>query len=370
MLVDGLSARLGGGETLLIAQMEALCRVPGLDLAIYATPSVAERLGDTCGQAKVRAKRMRSLTHRLLWEQLALPRLARRYDVLYMPGNFAVFMTSRPQVVAFQNAIHFGSAGRHFVRGVRSLRYRARVATERRLARASLRRATAAVLVSESLDQAVEEDFGRLPNVHLVSGAPTLPRELGAEPSAGDGVPAPGAGTPYALAVAHDYFHKDWDGLIATFLRHRDLPELVLVGQCRSERRLEDLRAMILAGHGSDRIHLIGPVLDDATIHHLYSGAACYVAHSHLEAFPLTPRDAVRHGLPLVASDIPAHRELDHQDTRFYSPSDLDGLAEMIRRVTAERSGGDPPLEPTRTWADNAEELAGVLRGAVEAERV
>ena len=110
VLVNGMSARLGGGETLFIAQMESLSRLPGVELTIYATPSVAARLQVSCPHTTIRSRRIRSLTGRLLWEQFVLPRVVRKHDVLYSPGNFAVMAAPRPQVVAFQNALHFGEA--------------------------------------------------------------------------------------------------------------------------------------------------------------------------------------------------------------------------------------------------------------------
>ena len=94
-----------------------------------------------------------------------LPRVVRKHDVLYSPGNFAVLAAPRPQVVAFQNALHFGKAGAQFVRRVHSGRYRARTWAERRLARISLRRATAAVVLSESLGRAIAEDIPLTPHL-------------------------------------------------------------------------------------------------------------------------------------------------------------------------------------------------------------
>lgn len=366
VLVNGMSARLGGGETLFIAQMESLSRLPGVELTIYATPSVAARLQVSCPHTTIRSRRIRSLTGRLLWEQFVLPRVVRKHDVLYSPGNFAVMAAPRPQVVAFQNALHFGEAGARFVRRVHSGRYRARTWAERRLARISLRRASAAVVLSQSLGRAIAEDIPRTPHLRIVEGAPIPPRQLPPEHTGDGGLPLPDLVDPYALAVAHDYFHKDWDGLIEAFLRHPELPPLLLVGQCRSERRLEDLWETILKGGGSGRIHLLGPVLDDGTLHDLYRGAACYVAHSYLEAFPLTPREALVYGLPVAASDIPAHRELDGAPMHLYPPDDLGALAEAIQLAFRMSIETTPRPPAGRTWEDNARELVEVFRDVSE----
>jgi glycosyltransferase involved in cell wall biosynthesis len=369
VLVNGMSARLGGGETLFIAQMESLSLLDGVELTIYATPSVAARLQGSCPDATIHSRRIRSLTGRLLWEQFVLPRVVRKHDVLYSPGNFAVLAAPRPQVVAFQNALHFGKAGARFVRGVHSGRYRTRTWVERRLARVSLRRASAAVVLSKSLGRAIAEDIDRAPNLRVVEGAPIPPRGLAQELATDRELRLPDLGVPYALAIAHDYFHKDWDGLIEAFLRHPDLPPLLLVGQCRTESRLEDLRETILKSGATGRIHLLGPALDDGTLHHLYRGASCYVAHSYLEAFPLTPREAIVYGLPVAASDIPAHRELDGAPVQFYPPDDLETLAEAVRSALRMSIETEPRPLAGRTWEDNAKELIEVFR-AVSSERL
>jgi glycosyltransferase involved in cell wall biosynthesis len=361
VLVDGMSARLGGGETLLLAQMEALSRIEDLQLTIYASPRVAERLAVTCPGAAVRARLAGSLAGRVLWEQVTLPRLARHHHVVYMPGNFALAACPRPQVVAFQNAYHFGPEGLR----MGSPRQRVRIAVERIMARASMGRAAAAVVVSDSLRRAIEHDLGTLPNLRLVSGAPaitTLPAPEQRADLQGAAVRA-----PYALAIAHDYFHKDWDGLIETFLEHRDLPRLVLVGRCRSHRRLHRLLARIADADGDERVTLTGVVTGEP-VRTLYADASCYVAHSRLEAFPLTPREAALHGLPVAASDIPAHRELEEVRVHFYRLGDPQTLAAAVRRAAADGRGPSGGGQ-TRTWEDNARELAEVMRAVAQGGR-
>ena len=90
------------------------------------------------------------------------------------------------------------------------------------------------------------------------------------------------------------------------------------------------------------------------------------MAHSYLEAFPLTPREAMVYGLPVAASDIPAHRELYGAPLHLYPPDDLAALAEAIQ--SAFRMSIEPAPRPPagRTWEDNAKELVEVFRDVSE----
>ena len=71
----------------------------------------------------------------------------------------------------------------------------------------------------------------------------------------------------------------------------------------------------------------------------LYSGADVYVAHSRLEAFPLTPYEALAFGVPVVASDIPPHREVGGDVLRYYPVDDLDELSRLLLDRTLRRPG-------------------------------
>jgi glycosyltransferase involved in cell wall biosynthesis len=348
VLVNALSARVGGGLTYAFEQIRALAELPELSLTVHATDPLAERLERACPGLDVRRHPPRRLARRLLWEQLVLPLLASRFDVLYLPGNFALALSPCPQVVVFQNPHHFGAASRRLRRGIGSWRWRARLRVESTGARVSARRASHVIAVSETLRAGVEEDMGRLDRLSVIrSGVPELP---------GAGV---GDETGFALAVANDYPHKDWDRLIDAFAENPALPPLRIVGACRSpgrERRLQRRLGPLPAG----RVSLLGPISDRAALARLYRSAGCVVAHSRLEACPLTPGEARAAGTPLVASDIPAHREVCGARAVYYDPDDSSELARAVERVVNGNGAHGPPPE-LPSWHECARAAARVL---------
>lgn len=362
VLVNALAAGPGGGGTYAQEQLAALGTLPDIELTVLATEATAERLREGCPAAvRIVEKPARSLPLRLCYEQFVLPLMACAYDVVYLTGNFAMFGSPRPQVVTFQNPAHFGRRQRAYWRTRYSARARLRLELERLAALASVRRAEAAIAISRSLRAAMEEDVGEQAHVHLLlSAPPSMP-----EPKPG-AAPPETPSPPYVLAVANDYPHKDWDGLVSAFRLHADLPQLVIVGAWRHEGRLRELFAGD-GGNATRRVTFLGEVADRRQVAALYRNASCYVAHSFLEAFPLTPSEALAHGLPVVASDIPPHREVCGDDALFYPLSDPGALAEAVRRAIGGR--GQPlqalPRRGSRTWLDNARELADILRGVV-----
>ena len=85
----------------------------------------------------------------------------------------------------------------------------------------------------------------------------------------------------------------------------------------------------------------------DADVLAAYRAASMVVCPSRFEGLGLTPLEALAMGRPVLASDIPSHREFLGDRVRFFDPDDEVGLAEGLQ-ATLERSGAHPrPSETT-----------------------
>jgi glycosyltransferase involved in cell wall biosynthesis len=349
VLVDAVSARRGGGATFLFEQLRSLELLANTRLTILITAPAHAAVHEICPHSEVRSWPVRPLPLRILREQTTIPSRAGHYDVLYVPGNFAIARGRAPQVLVLQSLWHFGEQARA-VRARCDRPMRTRLAAESLAARASVRKAERVICVSETMRSCVVEDLGELEKISVVSPAPPrLPAEGGRERLTGE----------YVLSVGTDLPHKDWTGLIHVFERHRELPPLVLVGWSPRARRLE------LASSG-DRVRLLGPVIDRAELASLYRHATCALAHSHLESYGITAIEALSVGVPLAASDIPAHREFCGSAAHYYDPCDGDALAAAI--AEAIRTGPAATKAPALalTWAENAAMTAATMRSAID----
>ena len=97
------------------------------------------------------------------------------------------------------------------------------------------------------------------------------------------------------------------------------------------------------------RVELVGRVSDE-DLPRWYRTAAAYVTMSEHEAFGLTLIEAAAAGAPVVASDIPAHREvreLGATATLVASDASAETLAETIRRAASEPRSGAASGLPT-----------------------
>ena len=137
-------------------------------------------------------------------------------------------------------------------------------------------------------------------------------------------------GGDYALFVGRLVPEKAPDLLIRAFRRIDTTSRLVIAGGSSfTDRYVRDLEALAAR---DDRVLMIGPVHGDL-LPELYSNAALFVLPSSLEGLPLTLLEAASYRLPLVASDIPPHREVIGGDTpggRLFPSGNEAALAEAL----------------------------------------
>lgn len=152
-------------------------------------------------------------------------------------------------------------------------------------------------------------------------------------------------GDGYALFVGRLTPEKGVDHLVEAFKRLETDQRLVIVGGSSFtddyERRVRDLAS------DDDRIILCGYVYGDE-LASLYGNADVYVQPSILEGVPLTVLEAAAHGIPLVLSDIPAHREIlpvVRPGGRLFEVGNRDSLASALSEALRSASGDRPAAQ-------------------------
>ena len=145
------------------------------------------------------------------------------------------------------------------------------------------------------------------------------------------------------------------------------VPPLVLVGPPGWGEALDP------AGLPAEAVRAPGYLPEDR-LARVVAGAAALVFPSWYEGFGLPALEALACGTPVVASDLPALREVLGDQAELVPPGDAAALADALARVL-EDPGGEPARAARRvraaafTWAACAQATLTAYRRALEAAR-
>jgi glycosyltransferase involved in cell wall biosynthesis len=118
----------------------------------------------------------------------------------------------------------------------------------------------------------------------------------------------------------------------------------------------------------ADRLILLGRV-SDSTLAGLYRDALMLCLPSLAEGFGLPVVEAMAAGLPVVASDLPAIREVTSGNAVLVPPGDVEALADAVTRLIADRDLRNrlAELGPPRAHSFSWEAAAGATVNAYRA---
>lgn len=137
----------------------------------------------------------------------------------------------------------------------------------------------------------------------------------------------------------------------------------------------QDVRLCLVGGYASRDSELVQRIeghvergrklfcftdLSDAELAHCYARAKALVYPSIVEGFGLPIVEALRHGLPVLASDTPIHREVGGEFCEYFSLSSPCLLAERIaarQRSAATSPARDPAAYRAVSWQDSCRQL-------------
>lgn len=210
---------------------------------------------------------------------------------------------------------------------------------KRRLYPWALRRARAVVAVSAFARDEVVRHFGADPaRIHVIHSGPGLGETDGAVAA------APDRG-PYLLYVGNLAANKNLPFLVRAFGASSAPGRLVLAG--RPGEGYDALEAELARSPRRGDVDLRTDV-SDAEIEGLYRGASALVLPSLYEGFGFTPLEAMSRGCPVVASDIPAVREVSG-DGALLVPLDEPAWAAALDRVAGDQALRDELRERGRS---------------------
>lgn len=295
---------------------QIVLRLPWLRILAPGLPRL-EYAAIPCAQMRV----VRPPVPPVAWEQLVLPLMTGRDDVLWSPGGVGPLRSGRHVLTIHDLAVIeqpqcYGRAARLYYGS---------------LFPAAARKARAIIAVSEFTKQRVVRLFDVMPErVHVVHhGVSDVFR-----PRSTDEITAVlerlGIDQPYFLAVGSVSPRKNFTRLLATWSHLRDLNEthsLVIVG--RTDH--------LFSGNGRIETtsvstkHVVS--VSDPDLAALYSGALAFVYPSIYEGFGLPLLEAMACGAPVIASNAAAIPEVVGNAAMLVDPYDVDRIAATMRCI-------------------------------------
>ncbi len=140
--------------------------------------------------------------------------------------------------------------------------------------------------------------------------------------------------SPYILYVGNAYPHKNLNRLIEAFNKAKKPNEkLVLVGKDnffykRLRKEFEGkIEGLVFFGEASDE-----------ELQGLYANSRAFVMPSLMEGFGLPPLEAMANGCPVLASDIPALREICQDAAIYFDPYNISEIADKIKFAFSDES--------------------------------
>ena len=344
LFVNGLAASAGAGLTYIRNVVPQLSMRGDVRATVALSPELRRELGDPANISFVEMK-PRGAALRFWQEQTLLPGLIRRSgaDVLVSTGNFSLRRSPIPQILLSGNSLYTSA---DFYRDlIRRREYGLWLDTHLRgvFAQRSILWADCTVAPSAAFAEELRRWTGKdVANIHhgfdhqafFHDNLPlpaSLASQLAADPEA-----------LRLLFVSHYNYYRNFETLLRAIpLLQERLGErkvrLFLTcklspGQNPGSYRPASAAALVRSLGISDQVVELGAV-PYHLLHHVYRACHVYVTPAYAETFAHPLVEAMASGLPVVASDLPVHREVCGDAALYFQRFSHTELAEQVGRL-------------------------------------
>ncbi|HTZ83952.1 MAG TPA: glycosyltransferase [Candidatus Acidoferrales bacterium] len=296
-----------------------------------------------------------------------------RADVLLSTGNFAIRRSPVPQILLSRNSIYLSP---DFYRDLLKRReYRTWVEARLRgiLARKSIHWANLTVAPSEAFAADLTRwSKRRVLSIHHGFDYEEFTRDVSPLPADVNEKLLSAGECWKILFVSHYNYYRNFETLIRALplLRDRitDRPVKLLLtcnlaaGKNPGAYRVENAARLVRELDVSEMIVELGAI-PYHQLHHVYRRADIYVSPAYTETFAHPLVEAMASGVPVVASDIPVHREICGAAGMYFPRFAPDVLAQMVTEVLASpelaASMVDRGSERSRqfSWTNHVEQI-------------
>lgn len=345
LFINSLAASAGGGLTYARNVLPLLAETEGLRVTVALTSGLREEFRIL---SSVEFLELEVAPARRFWyEQSQLPKLIHRCgaSVLLSAGNFALRKSLIPQVLLSRNSIYTSPDFYHDLLSRRE--YRMWLDTRMRAAIAKRSVHWADVTVAPSVAFAAE--LTRWTGKRVKAIPHGFDREAFTqdshplEPDVQSKLLAT-EGALKILFVSHYNYYRNFETLI------RALPPLQDRLDGRPIKLLLTCRLAVAENPGAYRPQSAAKLIEQLgvrdmivelgaipyhSLHHLYSRADLYVSPAYTETFAHPLVEAMASGLPVLASDIPVHREICKDAAAYFPRFSSSDLATSIAQLAS-----------------------------------
>lgn len=320
---------------------------------------------------------------RFWYEQLTLPEKIRHANanVLLSTGNFAIRRSPVPQILLSGNSIYLSS---DYYRDLLARgEYRIWLETRLRgfLAKKSIHWADLAVAPSEAFASSLTQwSHRRVLAIHHGFDFNEFCRDESPLPASVSDKLRAAEGSLKILFVSHYNYYRNFETLIRALplirerLSNRSVKLFLTCeltpgknpGAYRTERVSRLVREL---GVGESIVEL--GTVSYRQLHHVYSRADVYVSAAYTETFAHPLVEAMASGLPIVASDIPAHREVCGEAGIYFPRFSPDILAQTVTQVLSSPETARHMADAGRrrsqqfSWKTHVEQILGLCDALV-----
>jgi len=384
LFVNGMAASAGGGLTYLRNVVPHLSRRGDVETTLAVSEALSDEFSGLPRISTVHLASGGGPLNRFWQEQWHLPKMLQESgaDALISTGNFALRKSPVPQILLSRNSLY---TSRDFYRDLRSRgEYRLWLDTKARglLAKRSVHWADCTVTPSKAFAEELRRWTGKdiVPIYHgfdrelFFADTQPLPRETQQKLDRSDDALR-------LLFVSHYNYYRNFEILL------RALPELKRILAPRQLRLLLTCDLSHAHGYRPDTARkLLSELRIEAEViqlgaipyrllHHLYCACDLYVTPAYTETFAHPLVEAMASGLPIVASDIPVHREICESAALYFprfSPGDLaQQIAKLVSNAAQRNDLGERGRNRVSefSWGRHVEQMIDLVYGMAAGPR-
>ena len=387
IMINALAASAGGGLTYVRNVVPHLAAKRNVQTVVLLRPALRQELGSYDNVTFDEREVPVGAGRRFWYEQSSLPDLIRRsgVDLLVSAGNFALRNSPVPQILLSGNSLY---TSQDFLRDLGERRgYRLWLDTKVKtvFAKRSVHWANVTVAPSAAFAEQLRRwAGGRVVAVHHGFDRDTFFRDKSPLPADISAKLQQTQGALRLLLVSHYNYYRNFETLLRALPRLRQLlpgrdPKLVLTCTFRNEDNpgtfhAESAAALVRElGIAADVVEL--GAVPYRHLHHVHRACDLYVTAAYTETFAHHVVEAMASGLPVVASDLPVHREICGEAAVYFprfSPDELASraaeLAESAERMQRMSTQGQEACGRF-SWSEHVNEIVSLAASLIEEKR-